>query len=351
MRKENDSLAMLHNKPTIKDVAIQAGVSTSTVSHMLNGTRFVSDDVTKRIKQAIQNLNFKPNPVARSLRSGKSGFIGFIVSNLENYFYLSIAKGIEKTIEANGYRLMILDSADSKEKEMYNVESLFTRGIDGLIIAPTYPDFEYLKKVTRPDYPLVFIDRQPSNYKADTILLENVEAAYSATKYLISMGYKTIGFLAIHFGVNKMDETIKERVDGYKLAIKEAGIQNLDNLIKVSAGKAFTMNVLQHVETYKLTEQLIKQKVQAILCGNSIATVGTYSYLRDKKIRIPQDVSLITFDDDLWLRLTTPAISSVVQPAESMGAIAAQRLLRRLEGEDLPFECLRLKAEIILRES
>ena len=342
---------MLHKKPTMKDVAVQAGVSMATVSHVLNGTRYVSDDVTKRIVKAIHDLNFRPNPIARNLRSGKSGLIGFIVSNLENYFYLSIAKGIEKTIEANGYRLMIIDSADSKEKEMYNVESLYMRGIDGLIIAPTYPDFEYLEKVTMPGYPVVFIDRQPSNCMADTILLANVEAAYSATKHLVSRGYKKIGFLGIHFGIDKIDETMKERVDGYKLALEEVGIQCNDNLIKVLAGKAFTMNVLQHVETYSMTGQLMAEQVEAILCGNSLAAVGTYSFLRDHKIRIPEDVSLITFDDDLWLRLTTPALSSVVQPAESMGAIAAQRLLRRLDGEELPFECLRLKAEIKLRES
>ena len=111
------------------------------------------------------------------------------------------------------------------------------------------------------------------------------------------------------------------------------------------------MNNLQYVETYKMTEQLLKQNVRAILCGNSIAAIGAYSYLHDKKIRIPEDVSLLTFDDDLWLRLTTTSISSIVQPSESMGAMAARRLLQRLQGEELPYECFRLKAEIVLRDS
>ena len=340
---------MRHKKPTMKDVAVQAGVSVSSVSHVLNGTRFVSTDVTRRIEQAIQTLNFKPNPIARNLRSGKSGLIGFVISNLENYFYLSVAKGIEKAIEAQGYRLMLIDSAESKKKEMNNVESLFMQGVDGLILCPTGPDFEYLEKLTRPGYPVVFIDRQPSNYMADTILLDNTEASLAATRYLISKGYRDIGFLVIHFGGDKIDKTIQERIDGYKQALEEAGIRSRH--IKASAGKAVPMNTMQYVETYKMTEQLVRQQVRAILCGNSIAAIGAYSYLRDKKIRIPEDVSLITFDDDLWLRLTTPGISSVVQPAELMGAMAARRLLLRLEGEELPYECFRMKAEIVLRGS
>ena len=344
-----------HNKPTMKDVAMQAGVSVSSVSHVLNSTRFVSADVTKRVKQAIQTLNFKPNSIARNLRSGKSWLIGFVVSHLENSYYLGIAKGVEKTIEAHGYRLLLIDSAESKEKEINNVESLFMQGVDGLIIIPTNRDCEYLKKVIMPDYPVVFVSRQPSNYNADVVLLDNGEAAKLATRHLISRGYRNIGFLGIKLGIkfegNNISKTMEERIDGYKQALEESGIKINPDLIHVVTGKADVLNTLQYAETYKLTEQLLGQQVRAILCGNSIAAIGAYTYLRDKKIRIPEEVSLITFDDDLWLRLTTPAITSIVHPAQAMGAMAAHRLLRRLEGEDIPFECFRLKADIVLRES
>ena len=341
----------IHNKPTMKDVAIHAGVSVSSVSHVMNNTRFVSADVTKRVKQAIQTLNFKPNSIARNLRSGKSWLIGFIVSHLENFYYLSIAKGIEKTIEAQGYRLLLIDSAESKEKEINNVESLFMQGVDGLIIVPTNPDCEYLKKVIIPDYPVVFVSRQPSNYNADMILLDNFEAARMATRHFISRGYTSIGFLGVKFKGNNINKTMEERVEGYKQALEESGIKSDPDLIQVVTGEAAALNTLQYTETYKLTEQLLGKQARAILCGNSIAAIGAYTYLRDKKIRIPEEVSFITFDDDLWLRLTTPAITSIVQPAEAIGAMAAHRILRRLEGEDMPFECFRLKADIVLRES
>jgi LacI family transcriptional regulator len=334
--------------PTMKDVAQKAGVSVTSVSHVLNGTRFVSEDASKRIEQAVKVLNFKPNPIARNLRSGKSKSIAFVVCNIENYFYINIAKGIEKTLNNYGYRLLLVDATENKKKEMDNVESLYLQRTDGLIIAPTDPNFEYLKKLVRPDYPVVFVDRPPVNYDADTILLLNTEAAYTATKYLISKNYKSIGFVT---GERGIDRTMQERIDGYTAALRESGIPVNENNIKSAFGTPIGMNELQHAESYKMMERLMQVPVRAVLCGNSLAAIGVYSYLKENKIRIPEDVSIITFDDDVWLKLTTPRITSIVQPAEALGVLAAQRLLGRLEGQKMPYECFRLKAEMILRES
>jgi LacI family transcriptional regulator len=213
--KSNRLTANASNKrPTMKDVAKMAGVSVTSVSHMLNETRFVSEDVTNRIEQAIRALNFRPNPIARNLRSGKSKLIGFMVSNMENYFYVNIAKGIEKTLASHGYRLVLIDSGENKKNEMVNVESLYLRGVDGLIIAPTSPNCEYLKNIVEPDFPMVFVDRQPINYNGDTILLANSDAAYTATNYFISKGYRSIGFLTLYYGGTTIDKTMQERIDG-----------------------------------------------------------------------------------------------------------------------------------------
>jgi LacI family transcriptional regulator len=338
-------------RPTMKDVAQQAGVSITSVSHVLNGTRFVSEEKTKKIEQAIWSLNFKPNPIARNLRSGKSKLAGFLVSNMENYFYVNIAKGIEKTLNSYGYRLVLIDSAENKKNEIDNVESLYLRGVDGLIIAPTESNCEYLRKIVSPGFPVVFVDRQPVNYHGDTILLANFDAAYTATNYLISKNYRSIGFLSLHYGGTTVDKTMQERIDGYRKALNDANIPVDDNCIKAMPGVPAATNELQYTESYKMMEQLLQIPVRAVLCGNSLAAIGAYSLLRDKKIRIPGEVSLITFDDDIWLKLTTPRISSVVQPMESFGVLAAQRLITRIEGKDLPYECFRLKAEMVLRES
>jgi LacI family transcriptional regulator len=338
-------------RPTMKDVAKTAGVSVTSVSHVLNRTRFVSDDVTRRIEQAIHVLDFKPNPVARNLRSGKSKLIGFIVSNLESYFYVNIAKGIEKTAGLYGYRLLLIDSAENKKNEMDSIEALYLQGLDGLIIAPANSNFEYLKKIVTPDYPIVFVDRQPLNYNADTILLANFEASYTAVKYFISMNYRDVGFLSFHFGGLEIDKTMQERIDGYSQALRDAGITPNPDAVKVIGGAPVAMNELQHTESYTMMGQLLKVPVRAVLCGNNLAAVGAYSYLKDHHIRIPEDVSIITFDDEVWFRLTTPCISSMVQPAESLGVLAARRIMNRIEGKELPFECFRLKAEMVLRGS
>jgi LacI family transcriptional regulator len=337
-------------RPTMKDVAEKAGVSVTSVSHVLNGTRFVSPDKTRRIKEAVWALEFKPNPIARNLRSGKSMLVGFMVSNMANYFYVNIAKGIEKTLSRYGYRLVLIDSSENKKKEIDNVESLYLRGVDGLIIAPTDPDCGYLKKMVRADFPVVFVDRQPINFQADTIMLANFEAAYMATNYLISRKFNDIGFFSFYYG-NEIDKTMQERIDGYIKALTDAGIPVNNNAIKTSPGMASTMNELQYTDSYRMMEQLLQIPVRAVLFGNSLAAIGAYSYLKDKGIKIPEEVSIITFDDDIWLRLTTPKISSVVQPAESFGILAAQRLMDRLEGKEFPYECFRLNAEIVLRQS
>jgi LacI family transcriptional regulator len=151
-------------KPTMKDVAEASGVSITTVSHVINETRYVSPDVTGKVKNAVESLNFKTNPIARNLRSGKSRIIGFVVSNLEHYFYVNIARGIKKAVNSLGCQLILIDSAENKDIETRNIESLYLRGTDGIVIAPTTTDCGYLKDIVSPDFPLVFVDRQPVSY-------------------------------------------------------------------------------------------------------------------------------------------------------------------------------------------
>lgn len=340
-----------HKKPTMKDVAEIAGVSVSTVSHVLNGTRFVSPDVTFKVKNAIQELKFKANPVARNLRSGKSKLIGFVVSNLENYFYVRIAKGIERVINSLGYHLMLIDSAESKKNEIENVESLYMRGVDGIIVVPTTTDCGYLKTIIPPEFPMVFIDRRPSNYEADSVLLFNAEAAHDAAKHLLNKGHTDVGFVSFHFGEAEIDDTMLERIEGYKTAHEEAGMRVNPDYIQVVPGIPSAIHELRHAESYRITEHLLNTPVKAIVCGNSLAAIGVFTCLKDKSVRIPEDMALITFDDDLWLSMSTPRITAVAQPAESLGSVAVKRLMKRIQGKQLPYECLRLKAEIILRGS
>ncbi|GHV33355.1 LacI family transcriptional regulator [Spirochaetia bacterium] len=340
-----------YRKPTMKDVAEAAGVSISTVSHVLNGTRFVSPEVTNKVEAAILTLKFRANPIARNLRSGESRLIGFVVSNLEHYFYVNIAKGIEKTVNALGYQLVLIDSAENKAAEIQSIESLYLRGTDGIIIAPTTTDCGYLSSILPPDFPLVFVDRQPASFQADCVLLNNAGASYEATRHLLNKGYTRIGFISFHFGESGIDPTIMERIEGYKQAHREAGIEINAGLIKAVPGGSSTPAELLHAEPYAIMKELLTVPVQAVLCGNSLAAIGVYRYLKDASIPIPEKVALITFDDDLWLSMAAPRISAVVQPAESIGSTAAKQLLKRIQRKTKTYKTLRLDAEIIFRES
>ncbi|MDR1248165.1 MAG: LacI family transcriptional regulator [Treponema sp.] len=338
-------------KPTMKDVAEAAGVSVTTVSHVINGTRFVSSDATGKVQSAVASLRFKTNPIARNLRSGESRMIGFVVSNLDHYFYVNIAKGIDHIFNPLGYQLVLISSAENKEAEIKNIESLYLRGIDGLVIAPTTTDCGYLKDILPPDFPLVFVDRPPASYQADCVLLNNAKASYDATRHLLNKGYSKIGFVSFHFGEKNIDPTIMERINGYKQAHQEAGLHIDGDLIRAVPGGSSSPAELLHAEPYAITEQLLRLPVQAVLCGNSLAAIGVYQFLKNASIPIPQKVALITFDDDLWLSMATPRITAVAQPAESIGSTAAKQLLKRIRKKSGSYKTLRLDAEIIFRES
>jgi LacI family transcriptional regulator len=339
-------------KPTMKDVAEAAGVSVATVSHVLNNTRFVSTEVTSRVESAIQELRFKANPIARNLRSGKSRLVGFVVSNMENPFYVDVAKGIEKTLDKYGYRLLLVDSAERNESERKSIESLYLRGIDGIIIAPTITDCAYLAELLPDNYPLVFVDRRPINYTAaDAVLLENRGAAEKAARYLLEKGCTKIGFVSFHYGGTGSDETIMERVGGFKRAFEGAGLVPDENLIRVVPNVYLDRHELMHAETYELTKQLLALNVQAIICGNDLSAIGVFYCLREAGVRIPEDVRLITFDDALWLSMTSPQITVIAQPSEALGDFAARQLLKRIRGRREAYKIMRLDAEIIFRGS
>ena len=313
--------------PTMKDVAKTAGVAVSTVSHVINQSRFVSEETTERVELAIRQLGFRANRVAQNLRSGRSNLIGFVVSNLSNYFYVRIARGIESVISRYGYHLTLIDSQERIDLEQENIESLLDRSVDGLILVPTCTSCGHISKLLLTNRPIVFVDREPIGLQADSVLLSNEEAAYRATRHLIEKGHVDIGFVAFHFGHDEIDATMKERIEGYQKAHQDAGLPIRKNFIEVAVGGAVLVNELRHAESYRMMERLLTSPVTAVLCGNSPASIGVFMCLKDRKVKIPDEIALITFDDDLWLTMSTPSVSAVAQPAELLGAAAAERLM------------------------
>jgi LacI family transcriptional regulator len=346
-----------NRNPTVKDVAAAAGVSIATVSHVLNKTRFVSDETIAKVESAVAALNYRANAIARHLRSGESRLIGYVVSNLDCYFYTDVAAGIDKALNASDggpgmpYRLVIMDSRDTKQREIRHIESLLRRGVDGIIVAPTTTDYRFLKGILPEGFPVIFLDRKPRHYEADYLVLNNREASFEAASALLRKGYRRIAFVTYHYGEGIIDDTIGERIAGFEDAFTGADIPLDRSLIRAVPGTSYTRASLKQGASYQVMKELLGKKPDAVFCGNSFSAVGVVSCLNDAGIRIPGDLAVITYDNDLWMSLTTPQLSSIVQPAEEMGVLAAERLLKRLREGALPPECFRLNAHIVYRGS
>lgn len=332
---------------SMKDVAKLAGVSTATVSHVLNNTRNVNDETKSKVLEAVKELNYYINPVARNLRSGSSKIIGFVVSNLSNSFFMDIALTIDKIMSEKGYHLIYINSNEDQEKERENIENLMMHNIDGLVIAPVSEDCRYMNDLIGDNCPTIFFDRKPNGYIKDTIMSTNFEGAFEGTECLINKGHKRIGFIGS--GIN---ETMNERIDGFKSALNKHSIQFHENLVKCENEGSQLVNELKYGYCFDLAQHLIEvEKVTAILCGNSLAAVGTVNFIKEKNYHIPDEIGLTCFDDLLWLSMATPTITAIEQDRVGIGEKVAEFLLKRIDKIEDPIEVYRIPTKLIIRKS
>ena len=331
---------------SMKDVARMAGVSTTTVSHVMNKTRPVKKETTEKVLSAIKDLNYNVNIVARNLRSGSSKIIGYVASNLANYFFMDIAIYLDQVLSEQGYQLIYINSNEDPKKERENIQSLIMQNVDGLIIAPVDEDCSYMKDIIGERCPTIFFDRFPKGFNRDCIMVENSDGAFKGTEYLIQRGYKKIGFIG-----SKIDGTMKERIDGYKEALLQYDLSFDESLVKTGSGNPSSMADEKNGESYSNARVLIEErKVDAIIAGNAMAVLGTYNYINDRDIKIPEDLGLISFDDPFWLTLSKPKISAVYQEKETIGKLVAETLLRRINGNTKPYKTVRIPIKMVIRD-
>lgn len=329
---------------SIKDVALKAGVSTATVSHVINKTRYVAEDTKLRVTNAMKELEYIPNHVARSLRSQKSKTVGLLMPVLENdtsnSFFMSIAQGIQSVLKEDGYNLILCNSNESVEDEEEQIRILSAQQVDGMIIAPTAKDHSYLKELLHPEFPLVFIDRSPEGYEGDCVLANGYQGTYEAVELLIEKGHKNIGFITSTLDISS---TI-QRLEGYKQALVDH---------KLEANPRFIKEGISKFESgYQLAQELADQEgVTAIFVSNNVMTMGVFKFLKEHKYKIPQDVALIGFDDYEWAKVTTPTLTMIKQPSIELGQKAAEILLDRIQLPSREYKEYKLSTEIIHRES
>ncbi len=312
---------------TIKDVAARAKVSAATVSHVINGTRKVAPETVKRVQQAMETLDYRPNAVAQSLRTRKTHVIGAVVSDITNPFFATLIRGAEDAAIEAGYSLIVCNSDESLEKEDRYVRLLRQRRMDGLLISPVGDGSNsVVHQLPTWKIPFVFVDRRVEGIEADAVLSDNIDGAYQATRHLISRGHHRIGLI---LGI-KGATTTEERLAGYRRALNEAGITFTEELLtyggyRITGGQQSVQNFLS-----------LSNPPTAIFSTNNLMTIGVLQELFHRHVKIPEQIGLIGFDDVPWGKLFQPSLTVIEQNPYEIGQQAVGLLLDKSRPDTSP---------------
>ncbi|MBW7881095.1 MAG: LacI family DNA-binding transcriptional regulator [Caldilineaceae bacterium] len=325
----------------IEDVARYAGVSTATVSRVLSGKQHVSQELRERVLAAIQDLNYRPSRVARSLRIQRSSIIGLIISDIQNPFFTSIVRAVEDVAQRSGYSVLLCNSDEDTAKEMMYIELMLAEHVAGIIVSPTDSESDMYLRLLEAGVPVVAIDRRVESVEIDTVINDNVAAARRIVEHLIDNGHRRIGAV---IGVMQAS-TGYERYRGYRAALEAHGLPVDENLVRVGMPRS-------HIG-YTLTKELLalENPPTAIFTGNNLLTVGALRAIDELGLCIPDNVALAAFDEMEWMFLIKPAITVVAQPTYEMGRSAAELLMRRIAEPDRSPQQIVLSAEIKFHES
>ena len=321
------------------DVASRAGVSSSTVSHVLNGTRKVSPATVLAVQRAIQELGYIPNTLARSLARSSTSTIGVAISALSNHYFSETVHAIETECAKHGYMMLFVDTHDDPEQELRVVTALHHRRVDGVLLAPS-PGSRALAYLQANEVPTVLVDRMMSA-QFDQVGVENTASTQALVTHLIEHGHRRIGFIAGRAGLGTTDE----RVAGYRAALQAAGLAFEPQLL-VNGGS-------DSEPARQATAQLLALPVPptAIMAGNNLMTLGAMHALRDAQMEVPGQMALVGFDDFDWADFFVPRLTLIAQPIKALGARAVHRLLQRMAAPEAPTESVRLAPTLQVRNS
>jgi DNA-binding LacI/PurR family transcriptional regulator len=335
----------MRHQVTIKDIAKQLGVSVATVSRALRDLPDIHPDTKKLVLDLAKELDYQPNVLATSLVKSKTKTLGLIVPDLGYYFFSTVVKAVEDAAIAAGYSLLIAQTQESFERELTNIQNLSRSQVEGIIISLSREtvNFEHLTRLQRRGIPLVFFDRDSDEIDASKVMVDNEQSAYEAVKHLLENGCKRIAFLA---GPKNVSVSNQRRL-GYSRALQEAGIESDPSLIIHS-------DYFQDSAISK-THQLMKEanRPDGILVVSDRLAIGVLIALRELNISVPDEVKMVSFNNEPICSLVSPTISSIAQPLEEIGRLSVELLLEQIEHKsDNPTPRVEvLKTKLIVRES
>lgn len=321
---------------TMKEVAVRAGVSLATVSHVINGTRYVSKETTERVMSAIKDLSYVPNVAARSFKMGKRYMIGFIIPNIANNFYSTIIEEIETVISKRGYSLLLSNTKESPERELNAIHTLSSGMVDGLILASTHQNYHEIKPAIPDHFPVICVDRVLEDNEADVVGISSQDALYDAAKTLLECGHKKLGFIAF----SNIRSPNMERLENFKKAIDKLGFPMENVHIE------YALTGTNHV--FQLADHLYQNGVTGILAANNLITLDLIRWSMDRHLTLKKDVDIIGYyAEELFPEMLN--ISSIHMPTSNMGELAGELMLHRLQHPNAPIVNHVLHSNFILR--
>lgn len=328
-------------RSTLKEVAKMAGVSTASISNTLNGTKKVSEEMKLKIYSAVQELNYQPNIVAKSLRIQESRIIGLLISDISNPIFSNIVRGIEEELAKSDYNVLLCNTDSSVEKERKYLDVLIGKRVDGLIVSSAGNSGDYFRSLDKTGVPIIFLNRCPEFMNSDVIMANNIKGAYLATEHLIRHAYSKI---AIITGPSSIS-TGKDRLIGYKRALEDYGVSESELLVKEGA---FSVE-----SGYAKMKELMEQdmKPDAVFISNNSMTLGAYKYLKETNVHIPDQIAVLGYDDVDWAEIVDPPITTIRQPAYQLGVNAGSLMLARIKEKDVKREIMYMETELVIRRS
>ena len=326
---------------TIRDVARLAGVSVTTVSHVLNGSRYVEPETKGRVRRAVEQLGYRPNLLARGLRRRETATIGLLIPDNSNPFFAEVARVIEDAGFAAGYSVILCNSDLSEEKQARYIDVLLAKQVDGLILISSGFGPARLERILGARVPVVIVDRELSGVPVDQVIVDNDQGGCFAGEYLVRLGHRRIGCIA---GPSDITPSAG-RLTGFRRALSAAGVElALDAIVRGDGRYASGDDAMA---------ELIRRDLglTAVFAHNDLMAIGALSALRRAGLRAPEDISVIGFDNILQAAAMAPALTTIAQPVVELGQVSVRLLLDQIGQRTEQPSCIVLPTTLVERES
>ena len=332
-------MPVMKKRVSIKDIAKQLNISITTVSFVINGKareKNISESLTKKVLELVAELNYQPNTLATSLRTGKTKIIGFLVDDISEPFFSGIARRIDEIASSLGYKILFSSTRNDTEKAIELLQIFKDRHVDGYIMALPEGLEEEVKKLIQTDAPVVLFDRYVQDVKTDYVIIDNLSSTYEATEHLIKNNYKKIGFVTI----DTLQQQMVDRLAGYESAVKK---YNLPAIVK----KIKYVNSAESIEEMIKFFKAEKQLDAVVFAANYICLDGLRTF-RKLGIQIHKDMAVVSFDDFEILEFCEPPVTAIAQPLEAIAENVMKILLNKLKKVGKPVENMQVSLPTIL---